>query len=400
MFSETLQNRLRESLEKKKQDGTFKQERIITSSQQVEIQLEGNEQFVLNFCANNYLGLANDPEILEAASTALNHFGFGMASVRFICGTHSLHKELEQSISDYLNTDDTLLYNSCYDANGGLFENLLTEEDTVFSASMNHASIIDGIRLSKSRRELYEFNDPDDLEKRLKSTSEGKLNLVVTDGVFSMEGELAPLDQLVDICKRYGALLVVDDSHATGFIGKGGRGTAEHFGVHDSVDLFTGTLGKALGGATGGYISGKKELIEWFRNTSRPYLFSNSLAPALVAGALKSLEIIQSEKGNILRKTLHENTAYFREQMLQRGFKIEDGIHPIVPIMLGDAQVAADMANDLLKEGIYVIGFSYPVVPEGKARIRVQISAAHERQHLNRAIDAFEKAGKKFGAIQ
>ncbi len=399
MISEKLKSFLNERLKTKREDGTYKQERIITSPQRTEIHVKGMSGTLLNFCANNYLGLADNVEIKEAAQESLKSKGFGMASVRFICGTQDIHKKLERAVSKFLNTGDSILFTSCFDANGGLFESFLTPDDVIISSSLNHASIIDGVRLCKAGRKMYHYDDMGGLEKQLNESKNSEIKVVVTDGVFSMEGDMAPLDKIVPLCEKYGALLVVDDSHATGFIGQKGRGTGEHFGVHDSVDLYTSTFGKALGGASGGYISGKGELIEWFRNTSRPYLFSNSLAPSLAAGTFKALEIVSGPDGDRLRKTLMENTRYFREEMKKKGFNVKEGIHPIVPIMLGDAKTASGMAEDLLKDSIYVIGFSYPVVPKGTARIRVQISAAHSMGQLERAVAAFEKHAQRYGVL-
>ncbi len=400
MLPKKLQTLLSQKLQEKRTDGTYKAERIIQGPQGPEISLADASKPVLNFCANNYLGLSNHPAIKEAAQKTLETHGFGMSSVRFICGTQDIHKELEQAVSAFLGTEDTILYTSCFDANGGLFENLLGAEDVIISASLNHASIIDGVRLCKAQRKVFQYDKLNELEECLLGSQTDGLKVVVTDGVFSMEGLLAPLDRIAPLCRKYGAILVVDDSHATGFMGENGRGTAEHCGVQEEVDLFTSTFGKALGGASGGYISGKKECVEWFRNCSRPYLFSNSLAPSLVGGALKALEIIRGEEGDTLRARLHENTRYFREKMMACGFRINESPHPIVPIMLGEATVAAGMAEDLLKEGIYVIGFSYPVVPKGAARIRVQISAAHTREQLDLAITAFERLGKRYGVVE
>ncbi|MFC2076417.1 glycine C-acetyltransferase [candidate division KSB1 bacterium] len=386
---------LEEAIGSKKNDGTYKSERVITSVQGSTVRLAGRPEPVLNLCANNYLGLAADPDVAGAAEGALRSHGFGLASVRFICGTQDMHKRLELEIADFLGTESSLLYTSCFDANGGLFENFLGADDAVISADLNHASIIDGIRLSKASRFRYRWDDLASLENNLKKAQGCRLRLVVTDGVFSMEGSLAPLDKIVPLCREYDALLAVDDSHATGFIGPNGRGTPEHFGVGDQVDIYTGTLGKALGGGCGGYIAGPGKLIDWQRNASRPYLFSNSLAPALVAGALKSIEIIRSERGAELRSRLGDNTVYFRRGMTERGFTIEEGIHPIVPIMIGDAALAGQMADDLLDRGIYVISFSFPVVPEGKARIRVQLSAVHTTGQLDMAMDAFRAAARE-----
>lgn len=390
---------IKQKIATKKSEGTYKTERILKTGQGPEIWIEGKDTPVLNFCANNYLGLANHPAIVKAAREALDTFGFGMASVRFICGTNVLHKQLEKVISLFLGTEDTILYTSCFDANGGLFESVMDIGDVIISATLNHASIIDGIRLSKAERLLYKAEDMNELERLLREAQSARLKVVVTDGVFSMEGDLAPLDKIAPLCKKYGAILTVDDSHATGFLGPAGKGTAEELGVLGEIDVFTSTLGKTLGGACGGFVSGRKLLIDWIRNASRPYLFSNSLPPSLVAGALKAFEIIQSEEGIQLRKELKENTTYFREKLSTFGFKIKPGIHPIIPIMVGDAVKAAGMADDLLHEGIYVISFSYPVVPKETARIRVQISAAHTREQLDAALNAFVKVGKKYGII-
>jgi len=353
---------------------------------------------VLNFCANNYLGLANDPEIIAAATKALRQFGFGMASVRFICGTQSQHRDLEKSIAKFLGTDDAILYTSCFDANGGLFETLLGEKDAVLSDALNHASIIDGIRLSKAARFRYTHGDMSDLEKQLEAARGCEIKLIATDGVFSMDGDIAKLNEIVPLAKKFNAMIVVDDSHATGVIGKTGRGSAEHHNVLGNIDLFTSTLGKALGGASGGFTAGKLELIDMLRQRSRPYLFSNSLPPPLVAAGIKVLELLSTTTE--LRDKLEENTRYFREKITATGFEIKSGIHPIVPIMLYDAKLAKTMANELLKEGIYVVGFSYPVVPKGEARIRFQLSAAHKKEHMDAAITAICKAGKKLGIIE
>jgi len=378
-------------------EGLYKEERLITTPQRVEIGVaDGGE--VLNFCANNYLGLANHPEIIAAATKALRQFGFGMASVRFICGTQSQHRDLEMSIAKFLGTDDAILYTSCFDANGGLFETLLGEQDAVLSDALNHASIIDGIRLSKAARFRYAHGDMSDLEKQLGAAKDYEIKLIATDGVFSMDGDIAKLDGIVPLAKKFNAMIVVDDSHATGVIGKTGRGSAEYHNVLGEIDLFTSTLGKALGGASGGFTAGKLELIDMLRQRSRPYLFSNSLPPPLVAAGTKVLELLSTTTE--LRDRLEENTRYFRERITAAGFEIKPGIHPIVPIMLYDARLAKTMADELLKEGVYVVGFSYPVVPKGEARIRVQLSAAHEKKHLDFAIAAFSKVGKKLGVIK
>lgn len=387
---------LAKQLEELKETGLYKAERIITSAQQAVIKLADGRE-VINFCANNYLGLANHPQIIAAAQQALGHHGFGMASVRFICGTQDLHAQLEQAISHFLGTEDTILYSSCFDANGGLFETLLGEEDAIISDALNHASIIDGIRLCKAQRFRYANNDMHDLEQQLKAAKNCRHRLIATDGVFSMDGIIANLQAICDLAERYDALVMVDDSHAVGFMGEGGRGTPEYCKVMERIDIITGTLGKALGGASGGYTSGRKEVIAWLRQRSRPYLFSNSLAPMIVAASIKVLELL--EGSSQLRTKLHENSAYFRRGLSELGFNIIPGEHPIVPVMLGDAKLATDMANKLLSEGIYVIGFSYPVVPQGQARIRTQLSAAHERAHLDKALTAFAKIGKELKVI-
>ena len=377
-------------------EGLYKKERTITTPQSVGITTqEGGE--VLNFCANNYLGLADNPDIIAAAKRALDDHGFGMASVRFICGTQDLHKNLESKISDFFGTDDTILYTSCFDANGGLFETLLGPEDAVISDALNHASIIDGIRLCKAQRYRYANSDMADLEAKLKEAQGARLRLIATDGVFSMDGFIAKLDEITLLAKKYDAMVMVDDSHATGFVGKKGRGSAEHCGVMDKVDVWTSTLGKALGGASGGFTTGRKEIIDLLRQRSRPYLFSNTVAPAIVAASIKVFDMLSATTE--LRDKLEANTEYFRKQMTDAGFDIKPGIHPIVPIMLYDAVLAQNMAAALLDEGIYVIGFFFPVVPKGEARIRVQISAGMETDHLDRAIHAFTKVGKKLNVI-
>jgi glycine C-acetyltransferase len=383
-------------LEEIERAGLHKEERVIASPQGPSIRVATGE--VLNFCANNYLGLSSHPEIIAAARAGLEERGFGLSSVRFICGTQDLHKELEEKISGFLGTEDTTLYSSCFDANGGLFETLLSEEDAVISDELNHASIIDGVRLSKARRFRYKNADMGDLEAKLSEAASARIRLIATDGVFSMDGTFAPLNGICDLADRYEALVMVDDSHATGFVGGTGRGTPERFGVSERVDIITSTLGKALGGASGGFTSGRNEIIALLRQRSRPYLFSNTLAPAVVAAGVKAIDLLSSSSE--LRKRLEDNTGYFRREMTARGFQIKEGTHPIVPIMLGDARLAQEMARELLEEGIYVIGFSYPVVPKGKARIRVQISAAHEREHLDRAIEAFGRAGRRHGLVK
>ena len=371
------------------QAGLYKNERTLTSAQQTRVELQSGKS-VLNLCANNYLGLANHPAIVQAAKEALDRWGYGLSSVRFICGTQAIHQQLEAALSRFLGTDDTILYSSCFDANGGLFETLLDAEDAVISDELNHASIIDGIRLCKAKRYRFRNGDLDDLEDKLKQAkAEARCLLVATDGVFSMDGYVAKLAGICGLADKYGALVMVDDSHAVGFMGKHGRGTPEHCEVEGRVDIITGTLGKALGGASGGYTTGRKEIIELLRQRSRPYLFSNSVSPAIVAASLKVLELLQ-ESGE-LRERLRENTSFFREQMTALGFSILPGEHPIVPIMIGDAARATQMADALLEKGIYVIGFSYPVVPQGKARIRVQISAAHTRADLEFAIQSFKE---------
>ena len=377
-------------------EGLYKQERIITTPQRVQISTDkGNE--VLNFCANNYLGLADHPDIISAAKAGLDQYGYGLASVRFICGTQELHKKLELKISDFFNSDDTILYTSCFDANGGLFETLLGPEDAIISDSLNHASIIDGIRLSKAQRLRYNNSDMNDLELQLKKTKRARLRLIATDGVFSMDGYIAKLDEITNLAEKYDAMVMVDDSHATGFIGKTGRGSAEHCNVMNKIDIWTSTLGKALGGASGGFTTGRKHIIDLLRQRSRPYMFSNTVAPAIVAASLKVFDMLSSTTS--LRDKLEKNTLYFRERMSSVGFDIKNGIHPIVPIMLYDAVLAQKMAAALLDEGIYVIGFFFPVVPKGEARIRVQISTGMKKSDLDQAIEKFSKVGKAMGVI-
>ena len=392
---------LRQALDRIRADGFYKTERVIQSPQSAAIRLvEGKE--VLNFCANNYLGLADDPRMITAAKDGLDDWGFGMASVRFICGTQGVHKQLENRLSAFLKTDDAILYSSCFDANGGLFETLLGEEDAVISDELNHASIVDGIRLCKATRLRYRNNDMADLEAKLKEAdaSGARFKLIATDGVFSMDGIVADLRSICDLADKYGALVMVDDSHAVGFVGETGRGTPEFCGVEGRVDIITGTLGKALGGASGGYTAGRKEIIELLRQRSRPYLFSNSLAPAIAAASLKVLEILESVEGAALRGRLRQNGESFRRNMTELGFDLVPGQHAIIPIMLGDAGLATRMADALLKEGIYVIGFSYPVVPKGKARIRTQMSAAHNEDQLRQAATAFAEVGRAVGALR
>ena len=382
-----------------KEQGLYKQERFIAGPQQasIEVRENGGTREVLNLCANNYLGLANHPAILEAAHAALDEFGYGMASVRFICGTQTLHKQLEERISRFLGTEDTILYPSCFDANGGLFETLLTDEDAVISDSLNHASIIDGIRLSKAQRFRYRNNDMEDLEANLKKSASCRNRLIVTDGVFSMDGIIANLGTIAELAERHGALTMIDDCHATGFLGKNGRGTHEYRDVMGKIDIITGTLGKALGGATGGFTSGRREIVAWLRQRSRPYLFSNSIAPPVAAASIKVLDLVEQDPS--LRQRLHENAAWFRAAMEKLGFELRPGEHPIIPVMLGDARLATEMANRLLERGVYVIGFSYPVVPEGQARIRTQMSAGITREQLERAAGAFEEVGRELGVI-
>lgn len=387
---------LASEIDQLKTSGLYKSERAIASPQQAAIEV--NHQEVINFCANNYLGLANHPELVKAAEEAIEKYGYGMASVRFICGTQTIHKELEKKISEFLKTEDTILYSSCFDANGGLFETLLGEEDAVISDALNHASIIDGIRLCKAQRFRYANNDMKDLEEKLKEAKNARFRLIATDGVFSMDGIIANLPAICELADKYKAMVMVDDSHAVGFMGEQGRGTPEYCGVLDKIDIITGTLGKALGGASGGYTSGKKEIVEWLRQRSRPYLFSNTLAPVIAATSVKVLDLL--ERSNELREKLHANSRYFRKGMEELGFELVPGEHAIIPVMLGDAKLASQMADLLLKEGIYVIGFSYPVVPQGKARIRTQMSAAHDQKHLDKAIAAFAKVGRELKVIK
>ena len=373
--------------------GLYKQERTIESPQRAHIRSGGKE--VINFCANNYLGLSSHPHVVAAAHAALDERGYGMSSVRFICGTQDKHKELEASVSNFLGTQDTILYGSCFDANGGLFETLLGDQDAIISDALNHASIIDGIRLCKAERHRYEHDDLNDLEAKLKATAHKRLRMIATDGVFSMDGDIARLDQICDLAEKYHALVMVDDSHATGFVGKTGRGTAELRNCMDRVDVYTSTLGKALGGASGGFTSGKREIVDLLRNRSRPYLFSNTLAPPIVAGSIAALELLS--KSTELRDRLDANTQRFRQGMTAAGLSIRPGTHPIAPVMLGDAKLASDMATQLLDHGIYVIGFSFPVVPKGAARIRVQLSAAHSDADIDHAIHAFTIVGRALG---
>jgi glycine C-acetyltransferase len=385
---------LSESLSEIRTGGLYKGERVITTPQGARIGVEGGNE-VLNFCANNYLGLADHPEVVAAAREALDRWGYGLASVRFICGTQKLHKQLEQRISQFLGNEDTILYTSCFDANGGLFETLLGEQDAIISDELNHASIIDGVRLCKAQRFRYKNNDMADLEAKLREAAGARFRMIATDGVFSMDGIIANLPGICDLAEKHDALVMVDDSHAVGFMGPGGRGTPEYHGVADRIDVVTGTLGKALGGASGGYTSGRKEIIEMLRQRSRPYLFSNTVAPPIVGASIKAIELLS--QSDDLRQRLMENTRVFRQGMAERGFNIAPGVHPICPIMLGDAVVAAKMAEAMLARGIYVIAFSYPVVPKGKARIRVQLSAVHRPEDLQRAMEAFSAVKKELG---
>lgn len=393
-----IKEHLQKELEEIKENGLYKRERIITSPQGAEITISTGQK-VLNFCANNYLGLSANKEVIQAAKDAMDSHGFGVSSVRFICGTQDIHKELEKKIADFYGTEDTILYAACFDANGGVFEPLLGEEDAIISDSLNHASIIDGVRLCKAARYRYENSNMEDLEKQLIAANKKgvRFKIIVSDGVFSMDGLVAPLDKICDLADKYDALVMIDECHATGFIGETGRGTLEEKGVMGRIDIITGTLGKALGGAMGGYTTGKKEIIEMLRQRSRPYLFSNSLAPAIVGASIKVFEMLS--KDTSLRDKLAENTSYFKKGMKAAGFDIIDGDSAIVPVMLYDAKLSQQMADMLLEEGIYVIGFFFPVVPKGKARIRVQLSAAHNRAHLDKAINAFIKIGKKLGVI-
>jgi glycine C-acetyltransferase len=396
IMNSELKKHYAEILKNIESEGLYKKERVITSPQKANITVSTGDK-VLNMCANNYLGLANNPEIIEAAKSSYGKWGYGLSSVRFICGTQQIHKELEKKITEFLETEDTILYTSCFDANGGLFETILTEEDAVISDELNHASIIDGIRLCKAKRYRYKNNDMNDLEEKLKEARANKAEhlLIATDGVFSMDGFIANLKGICDLADQYNALIMVDDSHAVGFMGKHGKGTPEHCGVLGRVDIITGTLGKALGGASGGYTSGRKEIIDLLRQRSRPYLFSNTVAPSIVSASIKVLEMLSSTTH--LRDKLEENTKYFREQITKAGLNIKPGIHPIVPIMIGDAALSQKIAARLLEKGIYVIGFFYPVVPKGTARIRVQISAAHTKEDLDFAVNAFKEVKKEVG---
>ncbi|WP_316805005.1 glycine C-acetyltransferase [Pedobacter nototheniae] len=392
----TLQPVLQKELEEIENAGLFKRERIIISPQGADIKISSGAE-VINFCANNYLGLSSHPKVIEAAKKAIDDHGYGMSSVRFICGTQDVHKELETKISKFLGTEDTILYAAAFDANGGVFEPLFNAEDAIISDELNHASIIDGVRLCKAQRFRFKNADMEDLEKQLIAAKDCRHRIIVTDGAFSMDGSVAPLDKICDLADQYEALVLIDESHCTGFIGATGRGTHEHFNVIDRIDIITGTLGKALGGASGGFTSGKKEIIDMLRQRSRPYLFSNTLAPAIAGASIAVLDMLSETTS--LRDKLENNTKYFREKMTAAGFDIKPGFHPIVPVMLYDAKIAQNFAAKMLEEGIYVIGFFYPVVPQGKARIRVQLSAAHEQHHLDKAIAAFIKVGKELGVI-
>ena len=395
-MNENLVKRLGKELEDIKAAGLYKNERIITSDQGAEIEVGGKK--VLNFCANNYLGLSSHPKVIEAAKKAIDERGYGLSSVRFICGTQDIHKELEKKIADFLGTEDTILYAACFDANGGVFEPLFSEEDAIISDALNHASIIDGVRLCKAQRFRYEHNNMEDLENKLKESQHLRSRIIVTDGSFSMDGTIAQLDKICDLADKYDAIIMVDECHSTGFIGKTGRGTHEYRGVMGRIDIITGTLGKALGGASGGFTSGKKEIIEMLRQRSRPYLFSNTVAPSIVGASIAVFDMLSETTD--LRDKLENNTKYFREKMTAAGFDIKPGDHPIVPIMLYDAVLAQQFAARLLEEGIYAIGFFFPVVAKGQARIRVQISAAHEQKHLDKAIEAFTKVGKELGVLK
>ncbi|PYL55684.1 MAG: glycine C-acetyltransferase [Verrucomicrobia bacterium] len=387
-----FQKQLSQTLEEIKSQGLFKTERIITTPQDAHIAVAGGKR-VINMCANNYLGLADHPELIKAAKAALDSHGLGMASVRFICGTQDLHKELEAALTKFLGTEETILYPSCFDANGGLFETLLTEKDAIISDELNHASIIDGVRLCKAQRFRYKHNDMGDLEAKLKEASGARFRLIATDGCFSMDGTIADLKSIVDLAEKYDALTMIDDAHATGFLGKTGRGTHEYRGVMGKIDIITGTLGKALGGASGGFTSGRKEIVDLLRQRSRPYLFSNTVAPPIVAACLKALELLSASTE--LRDKLEENTKYFREAVTKHGLTIKPGVHPIVPIMIGDAAKSQRFAARMLEKGVYVIGFFYPVVPHGTARVRVQVSAAHSREDLEIAVNAFAEANEE-----
>ncbi|MBB5622766.1 glycine C-acetyltransferase [Pedobacter cryoconitis] len=392
----TLQPVLQQELEQIEKDGLYKRERVIITPQGADIKVSTGQE-VVNFCANNYLGLSSDPRVTAAAKAAIDKYGYGMSSVRFICGTQDVHKELEQKLSEFLGTEDTILYAAAFDANGGVFEPLFNDQDAIISDELNHASIIDGVRLCKAKRFRYKHSDMADLEEQLKAAASCRHRIIVTDGAFSMDGTIAQLDKICDLADKYEALVMIDESHCSGFMGKTGRGTHEHCGVIDRIDIITGTLGKALGGASGGFTAGKKEIIDMLRQRSRPYLFSNTLAPAIAGASVAVLELLN--ESTALRDKLEHNTLYFRQKMTEAGFDIKEGIHPIVPVMLYDAKLAQEFAAKMLEEGIYVIGFYYPVVPQGKARIRVQLSAGHEQHHIDKAIAAFIKVGKELKVI-
>jgi glycine C-acetyltransferase len=393
----TLQPVLQQELTEIENAGLYKKERIITSPQGADITVQGGQE-VINFCANNYLGLSSHPRVIEAAKATMDTHGYGLSSVRFICGTQDIHKQLEQKIAEFLGTEDTILYAAAFDANGGVFEPLFNDQDAIISDELNHASIIDGVRLCKAQRHRYKHDDMADLEEKLKATQGLRHRIIVTDGAFSMDGTIAQLDKICDLADQYNALVMIDESHCSGFLGKTGRGTHEHHNVMGRIDIITGTLGKALGGASGGFTSGRKEIIDMLRQRSRPYLFSNTLAPAITGASIAVLDMLSETTD--LRDKLENNTSYFREKMTAAGFDIKPGVHPIVPVMLYDAKLAQEFAAKMLEEGIYVIGFYYPVVPQGKARIRVQLSAAHEQEHLDKAIAAFTKVGKELGVIK
>ena len=392
----TLQPVLQQELEQIEKDGLYKRERIITSPQGADIKVSTGQE-VINFCANNYLGLSSDSRVIEASKKALDKYGYGMSSVRFICGTQDVHKELEAKLSSFLGAEDTILYAAAFDANGGVFEPLFNDQDAIISDELNHASIIDGVRLCKAKRFRYKHNDMADLELQLQQAEGCRHRIIVTDGAFSMDGTIAQLDKICNLADKYQALVMIDESHCSGFMGKNGRGTHEHYNVMDRIDIITGTLGKALGGASGGFTAGRKEIIDMLRQRSRPYLFSNTLAPGIAGASVAVLDMLNETTA--LRDKLEYNTMYFRKKMTEAGFDIKEGIHPIVPVMLYDAKLAQEFAAKMLDEGIYVIGFYYPVVPQGKARIRVQLSAAHEQHHLDKAIEAFTKVGKSLGVI-
>ncbi len=394
---ETLRPVLQQELAEIENAGLYKRERVITSPQGADIEVLGGQE-VINFCANNYLGLSSHPKVIEAAKKAIDDHGYGLSSVRFICGTQDVHKELEKKLSEFLGTEDTILYAAAFDANGGVFEPLFNDQDAIISDELNHASIIDGIRLCKAQRHRYKHDDMADLEEKLKATQELRHRIIVTDGAFSMDGTIAQLDKICDLADRYNALVMIDESHCSGFMGKTGRGTHEHHNVMGRIDIITGTLGKALGGASGGFTSGRKEIIDMLRQRSRPYLFSNTLAPSIAGASITVLDMLT--EATTLRDKLESNTQYLRAKMTEAGFDIKPGVHPIVPVMLYDAKLSQQFAARMLEEGIYVIGFYYPVVPQGKARIRVQISAAHDQEHLDKAIAAFTKVGKELGVIK